>query len=267
VREGIFQKQTLSNRTYVVFLPKNIIQEGEMKKAPLLIVFHAAGQTSWFTAQNLTGWTQLAEKERFIVAFGQSIGEGWKIAVGGKIDLEYVYESVTEMILDYPIDEDRIYGLGIGNGGLFVSNVAIRHSHTFAAVCNYMGGYKWNFNLSPVEAVRKIPMMIIIGGQDQNLGHAMEAYRVFSELGHPVEFRLEPGIGREYKREREIDIWMFLRRHALWDGQPRSRFMQHLFASNNLDKLFLSPSPRSPTDNSNGNDQDNDKLRDEETHY
>src|SRR5687767_3773447 len=71
------------------------------------------------------------------------------------------------------------------NGGLFATNVAIKHSHVFAAVCSFMGGFKWQFNMSPVETLRKIPLLFVAGGADQNLGHSLEAYGVFSELGSP----------------------------------------------------------------------------------
>ncbi len=39
------------------------------------------------------------------------------------------------------IDKKRVYAIGLSNGGIFLSTLAIYYSTTWAAVCNYMGGY------------------------------------------------------------------------------------------------------------------------------
>ncbi len=114
------------------------------------------------------------------------------------------------------IDKKRVYAIGLSNGGIFLSTLAIYYSTTWAAVCNYMGGYGiwWcecniidtcffffsvffkssmssyvdDLNPDPSEARRKIPLLIVVGSNDPMLSYCKTARQEFSQAGHYVKF-------------------------------------------------------------------------------
>jgi len=230
--EGTFEVQIGENRTYILHLPYGLLSEARRldTKVPLLVVYHGKDETAWFAADNQTTWIDHANEKKFVLVFMQALGDRWSRYSGQtrwtyariRVDVDYTTSVITELLLDFPIDEKRLYAVGIDNGGFFVVNVALRHSHIFAAVASYMGGYKRRLSLNPLEALRKIPIMFAIGGNDRKLGYALEGQRVFSAVGFPVELRVYPKVVHIYQREREEELWQFLSRYTIDDFNPRN---------------------------------------------
>jgi predicted esterase len=124
-----------------------------------------------------------------------------------------VKDLVDEISRQYSIDEYKIYALGWGNGGLFVTNVAIRYSHIFAAVCNFMGGAIEKKHLDPKTAKRKIPLYIISGQTDTSLQHCKYAEQLFKQFDFPVHSELLTNHGHTYDIELEHRIWKWFLAH------------------------------------------------------
>lgn len=80
------------------------------------------------------------------------------------LDVTYVYEVLEAVKKKFPcIDKKRIYAVGFSNGGLFMSDVIVKMSESFAAICNYMGGLNRESKIDFSKAQRKVPLLIITG--------------------------------------------------------------------------------------------------------
>jgi predicted esterase len=224
-REPTFERhftQGPEQRYYLLHIPP-AIRKQQLKHVPLLICYHGMTRTAWYTV-NETGWIQTAEKHNFIVAYTQSRGEHTKL--GGNTqwdadpsspDVEYAQMVLEDILDNYGdlVDSRRVYAIGLSNGGIFISTLAILHSHNYAAVCNYMGGYVDGHNPPLAEAKRRIPMIIVVGSQDGMLSLCRSAEAEFKKHGHPVHFELVEGVGHVYVKDEEELIWSFLTKYHL----------------------------------------------------
>eukprot|EP00741_Cyanophora_paradoxa_P024666 tig00022104_g23815.t1 len=210
----------------------------KLEPVPLVLVFHGMNVDMYWAALNETTWCAMAETHGLVAAFPQSQTmffathwDFWSMA-----DLHYVHAVLADV--DAALrpsgrvaDPRRTFAVGISNGGLFVSNVAVYFSQRFAAVCNYMGGWMEGApgapaakplpavrqgNFVPEAAARKVPTLIVIGDQDRGMmGYCRAAERVLKGAGWEVEFVLAPGVAHRYEAAREPDIWRFFQQHAL----------------------------------------------------
>lgn len=123
------------DRSYRVFRPEKL-----PTSTPLVVVLHGWG----FTAEQIEGdygWNELAEKDRFVVAYPQGLGLSWNAAgdcCGPAADADvddvaFITAMVERLAQALPIDDRRIYVAGMSNGGVLAYELACRTS-LFAAV-------------------------------------------------------------------------------------------------------------------------------------
>ena len=142
------ERQTLTvngtTRSYVVRAPLGAMQSG--KPIPLVLVLHGGGGDAG-NAEKMTGFTEKAEKEGFIVVYpegssrfrdklktwnaGHCCGYAMKHRVD---DVAFIDALIDRLIKDYPIDPARIYATGMSNGGMMTHRLGIALSHRLAAI-------------------------------------------------------------------------------------------------------------------------------------
>lgn len=132
-------RQTLTfggiKRTYVVRAPADLPRSGP--RVPLVLVLHGGGNA--VNAEQMTGFTEKARKEGFIVACPEGTGRlkdkllTWNAghccgyAMKRNVDdVGFVNALIDTLVQSYPADTRRIYATGMSNGGMMTHRLGIR---------------------------------------------------------------------------------------------------------------------------------------------
>jgi polyhydroxybutyrate depolymerase len=110
--------------------------------APLVLVFHAGGGRARGIAPH-TGFSQLADREGFVVAYPQGLRGRWNDGRGFRTathdDVGFVRALVDTLTRELALDPRRLYATGISNGAMFAYRLACELPGTFAAVAPVAG--------------------------------------------------------------------------------------------------------------------------------
>lgn len=179
-----------TERSFRVFVPTNLPID---KKTPLVFVFHGGGSDA-INIENYTRFSDLAEREKFIVVYPDGINKNWND--GRELvqtdDLGFVKAMLETIPNDYKIDEKRIFSTGVSNGAFFSNYIAAHFSDKFAAIAPVVGGIAEKFapNFNPKEPVS---VFIIQGTADP----------IFPYNGGEVKGNR----GRAISTDKTIELW------------------------------------------------------------
>lgn len=141
-------RQTLSyhgiERSYVIRVPGDLANGNE--RIPLVLVLHGGGGNAE-NAEKMTGFTDKARKEGFIVVYPEGTGRRknkrltWNAGhccghamETGVDDVGFINALIGKLVESYPIDPKRIYATGMSNGGMMTHRLGIELSNKFAAI-------------------------------------------------------------------------------------------------------------------------------------
>ena len=113
------------------------------KPLPLAFMFHGAGGTGQGT-EAYTGLTQVATRYGFIMVYPNANGKYWNISGGGSQgndDVQFVSSLLDQLEGVLCIDQRRVYGAGVSNGGGFVARVGCELSGRLSAIASVAGLY------------------------------------------------------------------------------------------------------------------------------
>ena len=148
-REGVFleRHQTLTHegmkRGYEIRVPAGLDRGG--KRVPLVLVLHGGGGNG-ANAEKMTGFTEKAVREKFIVVYPEGTGRLGKLltwnaghccgyAMEKKADdVGFINALLDKLVADYPVDPKRVYVTGLSNGGMMTHRLGIELSHRIAAI-------------------------------------------------------------------------------------------------------------------------------------
>jgi polyhydroxybutyrate depolymerase len=160
-----------TEREYFIHVPESDADSAPM---PLVLSFH--GYTS--TAETNLGYTGLqpfAESEKFIVVYPQgtvlaSTGEthwnsGGSDNKSGADDVGFVETLLDQLEETQNIDTDRIYAIGMSNGGMMSYLLACRLSQRIAAITSVTGSM--TVDSATCTASRPVSVMQIHGVEDR----------------------------------------------------------------------------------------------------
>ena len=126
------------DRTYLLYVPSTY---RPAHPVPLVLVFHGAGGWPRQMARH-TGFTALAEREGFIVAYPAGLGRRWNDGRGFRTphdDVGFIRALLDTLGRELSIDPRRIYATGISNGAMFSYRLACDLPGIFAAVAPVAG--------------------------------------------------------------------------------------------------------------------------------
>ncbi len=188
---GVFPNEELlvqdQKRTYRLIVPKSINRN---QPAPLMVAFHGMLIDNKDVMPIYTKLPQLAAKEKFLLAFPQALKGSWGIDPKKvSADLAFFDALIAEIAKTYRVDQNRIYVLGMSNGGYFAHLVGKERSETVAAVCSHSGPLGLQ-TLLGIGAKRKFPVMIIHGEKDNlfPVAFAQENQAKYKRERHPVTY-------------------------------------------------------------------------------
>lgn len=157
-----------SLRTYVVTVPSTYSPRSE-EPLPVLFAFHGWKGRAGDFIDNSFYQTTAPEEAIIVMPGGKS--RAWAGAPYAettvKQDIDYVKQLLGVIRNEFVIDESRIYGLGISNGGGMVANLACQESEIFAAIALVAAAY-----YTPVKAgcsKSPIPVLTVHGTADDTI--------------------------------------------------------------------------------------------------
>jgi polyhydroxybutyrate depolymerase len=146
------RRQTLihngTERSYVIRTPAELATGNS--RVPLVLVLHGGGGNA-DTAERMTGFTDKARKEAFIVAYPEGTGRrsGFLTWNAGHCcgyamenradDVGFIRALIDKLIESYPVDSKRVYATGMSNGAMMTHRLGIELSDRFAAIAPVVG--------------------------------------------------------------------------------------------------------------------------------
>jgi len=131
-------------RSYLLRVPP--ATGGGPEKMPLVIVLHGGGGNA-ANAESMSGFTALAAREGFIVAYPEGSGRmrdrllTWNAGhccgyamQNGIDDVGFINTLLSRLIRDYPVDPRRTYVTGISNGGMMAHRLGSELPQRIAAI-------------------------------------------------------------------------------------------------------------------------------------
>ena len=187
------------------------------KPTPLVVAFHGMLIDSKDVMPKYTKLSELATDKKFILVYPEAKGKMWGIAPDKvRADLAFFDALLAEVKKRYRIDPDRVYVLGMSNGGYFAHMVARERSKEIAAVASHSGSLGLQ-TLGGVKAERKFPVMIVHGDKDKILPveWARENRDKYRKEKHEVKYVEVAGLGHEWATKDNINeqIWDFFAAH------------------------------------------------------
>jgi len=165
-------------RSYVLRVPdraQRVMSAGT--PVPLVIVLHGGGGNAG-NAEMMSGFTRLAEREGFLVAYPNGTSRGrtplltWNAghccgaAMQDKVDdVGFMNALIDDVQRRHQVDSARIYVTGMSNGGMMSHRVGIELSHRIAAIAPVVGAVFGD------EATPRSPVSAIIfnGMRDESV--------------------------------------------------------------------------------------------------
>jgi polyhydroxybutyrate depolymerase len=203
-----------ATRQYRLVVPKSVDLTAP---APLVVAFHGMFIDSKDLMPKYTKLNDTAAKHKFILAYPEAVGKSWGLAPDKVAsDLAFFDALLAKLSADYQIDPDRVYVLGMSNGGYFAHLVGKERSKTVAAVASHSGPLGLQ-TLLGVNAERKFPVLIVHGDKDNLLPvtWARENRDKYTKEGHTVKYVEVPGLGHMWATKADINetIWTFFADH------------------------------------------------------
>ena len=219
-KHGDFGAETVKvgdmKREYRLVVPKTV---DLAKPAPLVVAFHGMLIDSKDVMPQYTKLNETAEKHGFIIAYPNAIRKSWGIAPEKvKNDLAFFDALLRKLAAAYKIDRDRVYVVGMSNGGYFAHLVGRERSKIVAAVASHSGPLGLQ-TLLGVNAERKFPALIIHGALDRifPVVIARENRDKYRREGHEVKYVELKNVGHMWGTKADINetIWKFFDTHPL----------------------------------------------------
>ncbi len=144
---------------------------------PLVLVLHGGGGHAGH-AESMTGFSTLAEREGFMVAYPQGSGRlgqrllTWNaghccgFAMTRRIDdVGFLDALVGQLLARHPVDPHRVYLTGLSNGGMMTHRAALALPHRFAAIAPVIAPV---FGDEP-RAALPVPALMVNGALDTSV--------------------------------------------------------------------------------------------------
>lgn len=163
-------------RTYLLRVPRG--HTSSSAPAPLVIALHGGGGNA-DNAEQMTGFTELVERERLIVAYPDGSGRNrlnrlltWNaghccaFAMQNQVDdVAFVAALIDRIAATHAVDQARVYVTGMSNGAMMSHRLGRELSARIAAIAPVVGAV---FGDEPVAA-SPVSAIMINGLEDESV--------------------------------------------------------------------------------------------------
>ncbi len=158
-------------REYFVHIPQGYNSE---ELFPVVFVLHGGGGNAERTGK-FTGFTELSDKEKFIVVYPQGYDRHWN---DGRSDIKskayeenindilFFDEMIDALALLFKIDAGRIYVTGISNGAMMSFRLACELSDKITAIAAVSGSIPEDI-ADTCEPEKPVSVLVINGVEDE----------------------------------------------------------------------------------------------------
>ncbi len=203
-----FAQQTISGtivhdgltREYLLYVPASYTGS---EAVPLVFNFHGLGSNA--TQQMFYGdFRAIAERENFLIVHPQGTinlqtGQAfWNVMPGSSDvdDIGFASALIDTLLLEYNINESRIYSTGMSNGGFMSYALACSLSDRFAAIASVTGSMTHN-QLAQCNPENVTPIMEIHGTADLVVPFEGDAFFI-SGIDEVVQFWVDRYLCSEF---------------------------------------------------------------------
>jgi len=163
-------------RKYLVHVPSSYDKE---KETPLVLGLHGGGGNA-DVFQNKTSMNDTSDKEDFIVAYPEGVGErflgkmfaSWSVGICCPAhdpqvfdDVGFISKVIKDMSTKFNIDKKRVYATGHSNGAMLSYRLACELSNEIAAIAP-VGAVLPFEGIDECKPERVVPIMHIHGTDD-----------------------------------------------------------------------------------------------------
>jgi poly(3-hydroxybutyrate) depolymerase len=200
-------------RTYRLVIPDST--RGQ-ESFPLVFALHGALDTTEEMAV-YSDLDRLAAEKGFLLVYLQGRLLNWPPSIPAENstyidnDLRFFEAMCDEMANKHGADLQRIYVVGVSQGGAMANLLTAKCSERIAATVCCCGWMPHPLDEAPLNTKYKCPILFLVGSEDRQVPPEMvrKGHAAFAREGHPVEFRLIPGLGHGWPGVNE-EIWEFL---------------------------------------------------------
>ena len=210
------------DREYRLVVPNELLgpeSETNQSPVPVVVALHGALDTTDEMAK-YTGLDHLCAEKKFLLVYLQGRILNWQPAIPAENpdvmepDLKFFEMVCDRMESKWRGDPNRIFVVGVSQGGSMVNVLAAKRSNRIAAaVCN-CGWLPKPLGQTPLETDYKCPMLFISGTNDQQVSPKAVrfAHDAFEKDGHPVTFHSIEGAGHGWGKSHGVNelVWSFL---------------------------------------------------------
>ena len=159
------------DRTYCIHYPGN-----KLPAAPKAAVFvlHGGGGADAEEMARRTGMNRIADREDFIVVYPQGIDGQWNDGRGKTFrgaadnrdvdDVKFISAVIDALVGKKQADPNRIYVMGLSNGGMMTYRLGIELGHRLAAIAPVIANLPEN--IATQKPARPLPVLIMNGTDD-----------------------------------------------------------------------------------------------------
>jgi len=203
-------KQRFERHPPLVFLP---LRHDPAQPTPLLLLLHGYG--GW-AREIAVQWRPVAARTGMMLVVPQAVrpvagtrGYNWGSVEEADTLVQLTLKSVKE---EFKVDEKRVVITGFSQGAWIAHAVAVRHPQQFCGVIPIAGPYLPDVDAPPKTNGAVVPRMYFMcGARDRVLSDMRQAARDFGLAGYDVEFRIYPGVGHAFPRNRDEELRKALR--------------------------------------------------------
>lgn len=215
-KPGTFASESIQvgkdKREYRLVIPKSV---DLTKPAPLVFAFHGFLIDSKDVMPLYTKLDDTAAKHQFLLVYPNAIGKSWALTPEAMVkDVAFFDALKKKLTADYKIDADRVYAVGMSNGGYMAHFIGKERSKEIAAVACHSGALGLQ-TLLGIKADRKFPVMIIHGDKDGVIPVkvARENRDKYTKEGHEVNYVEVPNLNHFWSDGINERIWKFFADH------------------------------------------------------
>ena len=144
------------DRSYTIFVPDGYVAEADTPM-PLVVNLHGLGSNPIEQAA-VSQMHSIANRESFFVASPQAVNSDWS---NGEDNVGFVGSVLDDVGDSYAIDSDRVYVMGLSQGGAMSYDLGATLTHRIAAIASVAGVPR-----VPVLPNRPMPLLHVHGTSD-----------------------------------------------------------------------------------------------------